>query len=62
MDAMKILGSILASGMLGRGSSGGNVLASVLGSVLGGNQGGGRESVSKPVNRVRLASPLEFSV
>ncbi|WP_456412029.1 tellurite resistance TerB family protein [Thiolapillus sp.] len=39
IDAMKILGSLLNSGALSRGS-GSNVLGAVLGSVLGGGQSG----------------------
>lgn len=39
MDAIKILGSLLASGALsGGGSSNGNVLGNILGSALGGGQ------------------------
>ncbi|WP_457673626.1 tellurite resistance TerB family protein [Thiolapillus sp.] len=40
IDAMKILGSLLNSGALSRGS-GSNVLGSVLGSILGGGSTGG---------------------
>lgn len=40
IDAMKILGSLLSSGALSKGS-GSNVLGSVLGSVMGGSQSGG---------------------
>lgn len=40
IDAMKILGSLLSSGALSRGS-GSNVLGSVIGAVTGGSGGGG---------------------
>ncbi|WP_456380133.1 tellurite resistance TerB family protein [Thiolapillus sp.] len=43
IDAMKILGSLLNSGALSRGS-GSNVLGAVLGSVLGGSQSGSSAS------------------
>ncbi len=36
MDAIKILGSLLSSGALTRGSSGGDILGSLLGAALGG--------------------------
>ncbi len=46
MDAIKILGSLLASGALTKGDSGGNILGSLVGAALGGSsstqtQGGG---------------------
>ncbi|MGF1642120.1 MAG: DUF533 domain-containing protein [Thiotrichales bacterium] len=46
VDAVKILGSLLASGALSKGS-GNNVLGSVLGAALGG--GGGRQGGGNPM-------------
>lgn len=43
IDAMKILGSLLSSGALSRGS-GSNVLGSVIGAMTGGSQSGGSSS------------------
>jgi uncharacterized membrane protein YebE (DUF533 family) len=38
MDAIKILGSLLSSGALTKGSGGGNILGSLVGAALGGSQ------------------------
>jgi len=39
MDAIKILGSLLSSGALSKGGSGGNILGSLVGAALGGSHG-----------------------